>query len=68
VELFGCLRRMTYKLIQPQPASVWANKVEHPEYGSMNFDRWLEMYAAHVPGHIKQMRGNYEAWRKRQPG
>ena len=66
VELFGCLRRMTYNLIKPLPESAWANTVEHPEYGPMNFDRWLEMYSAHVPGHIKQMRGNYEAWKKQQ--
>jgi hypothetical protein len=66
VELFKCLRQMTYKLIKPLPESVWANRVEHPEYGPMNFDRWLEIYAAHIPGHIKQMRGNLEEWKKQQ--
>jgi len=66
LELFRCLRRMTYKLIKPLPELVWANTVEHPEYGPMDFDRWLEIYAAHVPGHIKQMRGNLEAWKKQQ--
>ncbi len=64
--LFKSLRDMTYKLIKTLPESVWANKVEHPEYGPMNFDRWLEIYAAHVPGHIKQMRGNLEEWKKQQ--
>lgn len=67
LELFRLLRSTTYRLIKALPESVWSNTVEHPEHGTMGFDRWLEIYAQHVPGHIQQMKKNYEAWKRTQP-
>lgn len=66
VELFRLLRSTTWKLIQDAPEEVWSRTVGHPEYGSVTFDQWLDTYEAHVPGHIRQMQANYEAWQKQQ--
>lgn len=63
VELFGRLRRLSHRLIQGLPESVWSNAVEHSESGRMTMDDWLETYARHVPDHIQQMRTNLAAWR-----
>jgi hypothetical protein len=64
VELFRLLRGNTYKLIRDLPEGVWANTVEHPENGTMTMDDWLDTYTRHVPEHIAQMEGVYQAWLK----
>jgi len=64
LELFRCLRRNSYVLIQSLPESVWANTIYHPENGVMTMDDWLEVYARHIPEHLGQMQETYEAWKK----
>ncbi len=66
LELFRLLRSMSYKLIRGLPESAWKHTVEHPELGSLSFERWLEIYEQHVSGHVEQMRKNYEAWKQTQ--
>jgi len=63
VELMHYIRKMTYDLLKMQPEHVWANTIDHPESGVITMDDLLETYADHIPGHIRQMRDNFEAWK-----
>jgi hypothetical protein len=62
LELFKWLRLTSYKLIKTLPADTWANTVEHSENGTITMDDWLVTYERHIPDHIEQMKGNYQAW------
>jgi hypothetical protein len=64
LDLFRCLRKSTYLILHNQPMSVWERTIVHPEAGLMTMDKWLEIYEHHIPGHINQMRNNFEAWKK----
>jgi uncharacterized damage-inducible protein DinB len=68
IELFKCLRQLTYQLIQSLPSNTWANTVEHPENGTMTLDDWLEIYANHVTEHIQQIKATHNAWLAEQEG
>lgn len=65
LDLFRALRKSTYELIRRAPAAAWERSIVHPEVGVMTMDRWLDIYEHHIPGHIDQMRNNYEAWRRK---
>lgn len=62
LELFKWLRLTSYHLIKSLPEATWANTVYHPENGTMTFDDWLHTYERHIPEHVAQMQGVYEAW------
>jgi len=66
LELFKWLRRKSYTLIRNLPDSAWSNTINHSENGIMHMDDWLDTYERHIPGHIKQMQGNYDEWQKRK--
>jgi len=66
IALFRLLRKSTYKLIRSLPDAAWSHTVQHPEHGTMTFDRWLDIYDRHIPGHISQMQKNLEAWKASQ--
>jgi hypothetical protein len=66
LELFRLTRKTTYDLIKRLPDTTFANTVQHPENGTMGFDRWLEIYDDHVKKHIEQMRRDYETWKTSQ--
>lgn len=66
LELFKWLRRTSYTLIKNQPESIWANTYVHSENGPTTLEAWLDVYERHIPGHINQMRGNYEAWKNKE--
>jgi hypothetical protein len=66
LDLFRALRKSTYELICQAPASAWYKMIVHPEAGLMTMDRWLNIYEKHIPGHIDQMRKNFEAWKQRK--
>jgi hypothetical protein len=60
-------RTTTYALVKKQPEEVWSHAVVHPEFDTpYTLERWLEIYAAHVPGHIEQIKNNYKIWQERQ--
>jgi hypothetical protein len=63
LELFKWLRHSTHALIQDLPEAAWSNTAIHSESGPMTLDDWLGVYARHIPDHIEQMQGNYQAWR-----
>ena len=64
LELFRLLRKMSFDLIRMLPEQSWQSRIMHPESGEMLFERWLEIYEAHIPKHIEQMRRNYEVWKQ----
>lgn len=60
--LFGSLRAATHELIARQPASAWANTIQHSEAGRMTLDDWLNTYERHPREHIEQMDRIYADW------
>ena len=60
--LLHLVRKMTYALIRDLPDDVWSRTALHPEHANYTFERWLEIYANHIPGHIRQMQKNHTAW------
>lgn len=60
-------RKTTYKLLKKQPDDVFDHIVIHPEYNEpYSFENWLNIYSAHIPGHIEQIMNNYKLWRDQQ--
>ena len=49
----------------PSPSSVGsrdgAGCGDHDE--PYTFEKWLNIYSAHIPGHIEQIRNNYKIWK-----
>ena len=66
LELFKWLRKASYDLIKTLPEPAWQARLTHPEHNDYSFDRWLDIYERHIPGHVAQMQKNYEAWKARQ--
>jgi uncharacterized damage-inducible protein DinB len=66
LELFKWLRHNTYNLVHSLPEAIWTNTVYHPENGTMTLDDWLGIYERHIPDHLAQMQGVYEAWLKQK--
>lgn len=65
VALVRMVRKTTHALIRKLPASAWSARCAHPEHDNYTFDRWLDIYSSHIPGHIAQMEKNYLAWKNR---
>jgi len=60
-------RKKTYELLKKQPDEVFDHWVKHPEYDEpYTFDQWIDIYSAHIPGHIEQIQTNYKIWRDTQ--
>ena len=64
LELFKLMRKTTYILLRNIPDDVWAEATGYAEDGIVTLDDWLDIYANHIPDHIKQMEKNYAAWQK----
>ncbi|MCG2786701.1 MAG: DinB family protein [Anaerolineae bacterium] len=57
-------RLTTYKWLKTLPDEVFFHTVIHPEYDEpYSFEKWLNIYVGHIPGHIAQIEANYEAWK-----
>ena len=66
LETVRLVRKTTYELLKKQPDKVFDHWVKHPEYEEpYTFENWLNIYSAHIPGHIDQIRNNYKIWRDR---
>lgn len=67
LEIVRLVRKTTYELLKKQPEEVFEQSVKHPEYDEpYTFEQWLDIYSAHIPGHIEQIRNNYKIWRDQQ--
>jgi hypothetical protein len=57
-------RKTTYQLLKSLPDEVFEHSIIHPEYDKpYTFTMWLTVYSEHIPGHIEQIKKNYEAWK-----
>lgn len=66
LEIVRLVRKTTYQLLKKQPDEIFEHWVKHPEYGEpYTFEQWIDIYSAHIPGHIEQIRDNYKIWRDR---
>lgn len=67
LEIVRLVRKTTYELLKKQPDEVFEHSVKHPEYDEpYTFEKWLNIYAEHIPGHIEQIKNNYQIWRDQQ--
>ena len=67
LEIVRLVRKTTYELLKKQHNDVFTHTARHPEYDEpYTFEKWLNIYSAHIPGHIEQIRKNYLIWRDRQ--
>jgi hypothetical protein len=64
LETVRLVRKTTYELLKKQPDEVFTHIVRHPEYEEPYiFEKWINIYSAHIPGHIEQIRNNYKIWK-----
>jgi hypothetical protein len=64
LETLRLVRKTTYALLKKQPDEVFEHSVKHPEYEEpYTFEKWLNIYSAHISGHIEQITNNYRLWR-----
>ena len=64
LEIVRLVRKTTYELLKPQPDDVVEHTAKHPEYDEpYTFEKWLDIYSGHIPGHIEQCKNNYKIWR-----
>ena len=67
LDVLRLARKTTYSLLKKQPDEVFHHIVIHPEYNEpYTFENWLNIYSAHIPGHIEQIMNNYKIWRDQQ--
>lgn len=67
LDVLRLARKATYALLKKQPDEVFDHIVIHPEYNEpYTFENWLNIYSAHIPGHIEQIMNNYKIWRDQQ--
>ena len=67
LEIVRLVRKTTYELLKKQNDEVFDHWVKHPEYEEpYTFDDWINIYSAHIPGHIEQIKNNYKIWRDQQ--
>ena len=60
-------RQTTYRLLKTLPDEVFAHSVKHPENPEpYTFDRWLTIYANHIPNHVEQIKNNVKLWREKK--
>jgi hypothetical protein len=67
LEIVRLVRKTTHELLRKQPDEVFAHTVKHPEYEEpYTFEQWINIYSAHIPGHIEQINNNVKLWRERK--
>ena len=60
-------RQTTYTLLKTLSDEVFTHSVKHPEYDEpYTFDKWLTIYARHIPDHIEQLKRSYQAWKEQK--
>jgi len=67
LEVTRLARKTTYELLKRQSDEVLKNSVKHPEYDEpYTFEKWIDIYSAHIPGHIEQIKNNVKLWKGRK--
>jgi len=63
LEVTRLARKTTYDLLKRQPDQVFSHSIVHPEYEApYTFEQWIDIYSAHIPGHIEQIKSNIKLW------
>jgi hypothetical protein len=66
LQIIKLARQSTYRLLKSLPDEVFTHSVIHPEHSDpYTFEKWLTIYAKHIPDHIEQIRKSVEAWKKK---
>ncbi len=67
LEITKLARKTTYELLKRQVDEVFNHSVVHPEYKvPYTFEKWINLYSAHIPRHIEQIRNNVKLWKERK--
>jgi hypothetical protein len=68
LEVTRLARKTTYELLKHVPDIVFSTHwIKHPEYAEpYMFDKWIDIYSAHIPGHIEQIQNNVKLWKAQQ--
>ena len=65
LEVTRLVRKTTYELLKRQPEEVFTHSIVHPEFDEpYTFDKWVDIYSAHIPGHVEQIKNNMKLWKK----
>ena len=67
LEVTRLARKTTYELLKRQPEEVFTHWIKHPEMeGQYTFEKWLNIYPKHIPGHIEQIKNNIKLRQEKQ--
>ncbi len=67
LEVTRLARKTTYELLIRQPEEIFTHSIVHPEMSEpFTFEKWLDIYSRHIPGHIEQIRNNIKLWREKK--
>ncbi len=67
LQIIRLARQSTFNLLKTLPDEVFEHSVTHPEISEpYTFERWLNIYARHIPDHIEQLQGSIEAWKRKK--
>jgi hypothetical protein len=59
------VRGNTVALLRRLPEDAWARVGRHTQSGRYGAEDWLQIYAAHLEDHSRQIEANVSAWRSR---
>ena len=66
LEVTRLARKTTHELLKRQPEEVFTHSIIHPEYEApYTFEQWINIYSAHIPGHIEQIKNNVKLWKNK---
>lgn len=66
LQIIKLARQTTYRLLKTLPDEIFTHSVTHPEYSEpYTFERWLNIYARHIPDHIEQIKKTVERVQKK---
>ena len=67
LQIIKYARLTTYNLLKTLPDEVFTHSVKHPENPEpYTFDRWLTIYANHIPNHIDQIKKAVKIWKEKK--
>ncbi len=67
LEVTRLARKSTYEILKKQSDEVFEHIAIHPEHNEpYTFDNWIDIYSAHIPGHIEQIANNHKIWQEQK--
>jgi hypothetical protein len=66
LQIIKLARQTTYHLLKTLTDDVFEHSVRHPEYPEpYTFEKWLSIYARHIPDHVEQLKNAAAAWKNK---